>query len=248
MKIYMLGCNGWIPGKNETSCFLVEEQESLIMLDAGTGVANLRKYLDVLKRYDTISIVLSHYHLDHIIGLIYILPYIKKHKLNIYGPGKPVYQKSTIQYLDELLQPTFFSREILQFANEVNCYDYKGKDFKIGNVFLKVAQQNHSSPSFRITINDKLIYATDTIFEPSDWCEYDRNSTLLHECWELNSKSGSKHTSLQALVTGLPENIRKSAYLIHLNPEWDKEEWEQIEKIVEGTGISLSYDGMFLTI
>jgi len=103
MKLYVLGSGGWIPNKNETSCFLIEHKNELIMFDAGTGVSNLKHYAEVMGRYDTISIVLSHYHLDHVVGLIYLLPFIKGKKLNIYGPGKPVYEKSTEEYLNDLL-------------------------------------------------------------------------------------------------------------------------------------------------
>ena len=248
MKIHVLGCNGWIPGKNETSCFLVEENNTLIMLDAGTGVVNIRKYTDILAKYDSISIVLSHYHLDHLIGLIYLLPYIKNLHLNIYGPGIPIYSKTTLQYLEEFLQPIFFSTPILKFTSEVNCFDYEGKDFYIGSVSLKVKQQKHSVPSFRITIDDKLVYATDTSFDPSEWQNCRNNITLLHECWEINGQCDNKHTSLKSLISGLPKNMWQSTCLIHLNPEWGEDDYRRISELIDGTGMKVCYDGMLLTI
>ena len=41
VNIVILGANGWIPTQNETSCLMVEYKNQLILLDAGTGIANL---------------------------------------------------------------------------------------------------------------------------------------------------------------------------------------------------------------
>ena len=112
MQLYLLGCNGWIPGKNETSCFLIEHKNKLIMLDLGTGVSNLSKYKSILDEYDELTVILSHYHLDHTIGIIYLLPYLKDKKLVIYGPGKPYYSMSTEEYLSALLRTEFFFKAI----------------------------------------------------------------------------------------------------------------------------------------
>ena len=248
MKVHLLGCNGWIPGRNETCCFLIEEKKSLIMLDAGTGVSNLSKFSDIVAKYDTISIVLSHYHLDHVVGLSYILPYVDTKKINIYGPGKPIYSKSTWQYLEELFQPAFFSRSLSKFANAVNCYDYGGENFIIDDITIKVQKQIHSMPSFRITIEDKLIYATDTDFSATNCEEYENGVTLLQECWEIDSNKKTKHTSLEALLAGLSDNIKKSTYLIHLNPLWDENDYNRIDTLINKTGIKLGRDGMTIII
>ena len=104
MRVYFLGTNGWIPDEDETSCFMIEHKNKLILLDVGTGASNIKNYVNVLEKYETINIVLSHYHLDHIIGLIYLIPYIKGKTLRIYGPGKPIYDRTTRGILENLLQ------------------------------------------------------------------------------------------------------------------------------------------------
>ena len=68
MNIYILGAAGWIPGANETSCIMVENKGQLFILDAGTGLSNIRKYAHILDKYDTVHLLLSHYHLDHMIA------------------------------------------------------------------------------------------------------------------------------------------------------------------------------------
>lgn len=248
MKVYFLGCGGWIPDKDETSCFMIEYKKQLFLLDAGTGVSNLRKYKHVIDKYNRINIILSHYHLDHIIGLIYLLPYIKHRELYLYGPGIPFYEKTTEEMVGVLLQPEYFSRPLLNFCENVKCFDYQEGDFYINNVKIEIKRQMHSSPSFRITIGEKLIYATDTIFDASEWEDSYQNMTLLHECWEVTSQIGSKHTSIEDLINGLPSYLLNSTYFIHKNPEWSKSDKEKIQNLVKNKGGCIAKDGMVIEI
>lgn len=248
MKVTFLGSNGWIPNQDETSCFMVEHKDHLFLLDAGTGTSNLSKYASVLSKYDTITVILSHYHLDHIVGLIYLLPHIKEKKLRIYGPGFLVYDKSTQCILEELLNPTIFSRPLPNFCNDVQCFDYEGKDFWVDDVFFSVKVQQHSAPSFRITIDNTLIYATDTVFNASEWQDDFSGMVLLHECWDITSCENTKHTTLKSLIDGLPKELLDTTYLIHKNPCWTIAEQELILSLIKGTGILIARDDMIIEI
>ncbi len=242
MKLYLLGSGGWIPKENHTSCFMLESKGELVLLDAGTGVARMSEYLDVIKKYDRISIILSHYHLDHLIGLIYLLPYIADKELRIYGPGKPVYEKTTHEYMKELLQTAFFSRDIDKFSKSVSCIDYAGKDFDIGDLHIGVTAQTHSAPSFRISVDDDLVYATDTIIEKSAWENVTPAKLLLHECWEIKSSEGSKHTSVEKLLGDIPLDRFGKVLLVHQNPEWSEDDKRRIAELIDGTNVSLARD------
>ena len=247
MKLYALGCAGWIPGKNETSCFLVEHKNELIMLDAGTGVSNLGKFQDVWGKYDSFSIILSHFHLDHLIGLIYLPPFLKGKKMKIYGPGKPAYGKTTKEYLSEMFQIAFFPTPIQALADQVEIYDYSAGDFSIGDVKVKIRKQKHTSPSFQICIDEELVYATDVCFEKEAWNHGLKAKILLHECCEVE-KYDPTHTTLTHLIEGLsPEQFEK-IYLIHHNPEWSEEDWKVVEKKVKGTKIGVLNDGVVLGV
>ncbi len=243
MKLHILGCSGWIPGKNETSCFMIEHKNRLIILDMGTGISNLCKYKETLSKYDEVSIILSHYHLDHTIGIIYLLPYVKEKKLVIHGPGKPYYTMGTEGYLTELLRTEFFSRPLLKIAKQVECRDYTADGFKIGDIEIGIKEQIHSAPSFQISIDKKLIYATDTAFVPSLFKEDNSGAVLLHECWETSDTGNSKHSSLPMLIEGLSKKNFKKIILIHQNPEWTDEDYENIKNQTEKTVFSLGEDG-----
>ena len=62
MQIRVLGCSGSIAAGCKTTAFLLDDD---VLIDAGTGVADLT--LDELTRID--HIVLSHSHLDHVLGV-----------------------------------------------------------------------------------------------------------------------------------------------------------------------------------
>ena len=247
MKLYALGCVGWIPGKNETSCFMIEQKNELIMLDAGTGVSNLKDYLDVWEKYDSVSIILSHFHLDHLIGLIYLPHFLRGKTLRIYGPGKPAYEKTTEEFLSEMFQTAFFPTPIGKLAEKVEIYDYSAGDFSIGNVKIQVCEQKHTSPSYQICIDEKLVYATDVCFEKESWNHELKAKVLLHECCEIDVYDPT-HTTLTHLMEGISANQFENIYLIHHNPEWSEEDRKRVEEMVEGTKISVLNDGRMLEI
>ena len=157
MNIYILGAAGWIPGANETSCIMVENKGQLFILDAGTGLSNIRKYVHILDKYDTIHLLLSHYHLDHMIGLSYIDPFIRDKRFRVYGPGRLAYPETTDYYIRAFLRPEFFSRSIDKFSHDVKVLDFPGESFFIGDTKISVTRQKHSAPSYRITLDDRLI-------------------------------------------------------------------------------------------
>ena len=67
MKIYFLGTMGWFDTKlGNTLCVLVDTGKEYIIFDAGTGFSKIDNYI---KDKRPIYLFLSHFHLDHIIGL-----------------------------------------------------------------------------------------------------------------------------------------------------------------------------------
>lgn len=246
MNVHVLGSAGWIPGDNETSCILVESNDTLFILDAGTGLSNLRNYKEILSKYDTIHILLSHYHLDHIIGLIYLHPYVHDKHLKIYGPGKIAYPETTSYYLHSLLRKEFFSEPIDNLSYDVQIIDFPSNIFFIGETEIRVKEQLHSSPSFQITLDNKLIYATDTIFDPNVWVGTTAE-LLFHECWDYTQSNTGMHTSLWQLKNQLPTDNFGKIILIHQNPIWSDNDYTNIKTIISGTNIVLANDGMELT-
>jgi ribonuclease BN (tRNA processing enzyme) len=68
MKFVLLGTNGYHPNdRRQTACFMIPELG--IVLDAGTGLYRLRDRIATPQ----LDIFLTHAHLDHVVGLTYLL-------------------------------------------------------------------------------------------------------------------------------------------------------------------------------
>jgi ribonuclease BN (tRNA processing enzyme) len=72
MKLILLGTTGYHPNdKRHTACFMIPELG--ILLDAGTAMYRARKYLCT----EEIDIFLTHAHLDHVVGLTYLIDVLR---------------------------------------------------------------------------------------------------------------------------------------------------------------------------
>src|SRR5436305_2060051 len=68
MKLRVLGTSGYHPcERRQTACLMLPEAG--IVLDAGTGFFRVREHLVT----PTLDILLTHAHLDHVVGLTYLL-------------------------------------------------------------------------------------------------------------------------------------------------------------------------------
>lgn len=223
MILIPLGTGGWIPTDyRSTSSFLIEVESKLIIIDAGTGLYKLNKYSDLLNKYKEVDIILSHYHLDHIIGLSYIPRYLREKRLRIWGPGKKYYKNSCEDILCNFTSSPYFSENIKNFTKEVCLEDYDENGFTIEGIKISINKQIHSDPSFGITIENYLHYATDTkILEES----FTKNCKLiLHECWAKSKEDASEHSSLEEIKEMVDKHNISSIGLVHINSKYTEEE------------------------
>jgi len=100
MKVIFLGTNGWYDTKTgNTICVLIDAPEAYVVLDAGTGLYKLDQYIKDRKK--PIYLFLSHFHLDHLIGLHTMAKFRFKQGLTIVG------QKGTKRILSQLVRQPF---------------------------------------------------------------------------------------------------------------------------------------------
>ncbi|OGW91175.1 MAG: hypothetical protein A3D28_04925 [Omnitrophica bacterium RIFCSPHIGHO2_02_FULL_63_14] len=61
-----------------TSCFSLETDEGLLIFDAGTGIASIGHELAQRAAVPPITILFTHFHLDHVMGMPAFQPFYKK--------------------------------------------------------------------------------------------------------------------------------------------------------------------------
>lgn len=84
MRVFFLGTNGWYDSETgNTICVIIETESAYIIFDAGGGFYKIDRYI---KRDKPVYLFLSHYHLDHVIGLHALNKFNFKQGLDVYGP------------------------------------------------------------------------------------------------------------------------------------------------------------------
>lgn len=211
-------------------------------MDLGTGIANFYLYPEI-ERATKIIIILSHYHLDHIIGLIYLLNICKNKEVIIYGPGEFFYGESCEKILNRLINPPFFSRKLSEFSRKLSICDYNEETIQVSpNFRVEFILQSHSQPSFGIYVNESLYYATDTSVLENTFRKASNAKLLLHECWNIDDIS-DKHSSLNSILELSSKYKLREVKLIHINPNWSSSDFVRAMSLIENNKVSFLNDG-----
>ncbi|MBS2020418.1 MAG: MBL fold metallo-hydrolase [Deltaproteobacteria bacterium] len=173
MRIRFWGVRGSIasPGPDtaavggNTSCVEVVCGKTRIVLDAGTGLRGLGN--ELLRTNDDLSLtlLLSHYHWDHIQGLPFFVPaYMKQTELTVVGGANGV--MSVREALTHQMSAPLFPVRLDEIGARLATREVKmGEVFDVGEAKVTVAKGNHPGGvmAYRIEHEGKsMVYATDT--------------------------------------------------------------------------------------
>ncbi len=225
----------------DTSCVSIETNDQILILDMGTGVRNLGQH--IISYPDSpkiINIFLSHYHWDHMFGLLMFAPlFSDKYEINIYGKKDRMKLEDIINHM---LDPIFWPASFDDFKAKLNFHTIEDEMHLSDNLIVKSQIHHHPNGAFsyKILIDDKKItYITD--------CEYisgkisgkltnfAKNSDLLiHDSHfskeDLPSHKGWGHSSWDQAVEIAEKSNSKQLALYHYNPDYDDEKIKLIEK------------------
>jgi ribonuclease BN (tRNA processing enzyme) len=154
MRIYFLGTNGWYDTKTgNTVCVFIETENEYIIFDAGNGFYKIDKYV----RYDKpVYLFLSHYHLDHVIGLHTLNKFNFKQGIDIYGPpGLKMLFKKVIN--------APYSMPISRLNMQVRLHEIKESSFLPAQTEFKVLRHSSLCYGYRVISEGKVVtYCMDT--------------------------------------------------------------------------------------
>jgi ribonuclease BN (tRNA processing enzyme) len=215
MQLHLLGTTGYHPNDlRQTACYLLPQCG--VILDAGTGMYRVQELLNA----PTLDIFLTHAHLDHVVGLTYLLDILygkEMERVHVHG------EREKLAALEEHL----FSRLLFPVKPAFEWRPLEGPVLLPdgGRVSWFPLKHPGGSLGYRIDWPDRsLAYVTDTTADPqADYVDAIRGvDVLLHECyfpdgWEehaaMTGHSCLGPTARVAAAAGVGRLI-----LVHINP------------------------------
>ena len=242
MKVKVWGARGSVPAPGpemnryggNTSCVQVTlaSGENLI-LDAGTGIRNLGMHL---LNEPTVSILLTHLHLDHIQGLMFFPPCFRSEStITIWGPASPEasLEDRIARYISAPLSPV----EVRELPCDVSFRDTPPSEWTLGSATIRAEAVTHRGPTlgYRITEGDTSVcYIPD--HEPAlgtsladldeEWIsgfDLARDTDLLiHDCQytddEYPGHIGWGHSAVSDALTFARRTAARRVLLFHHDP------------------------------
>jgi ribonuclease BN (tRNA processing enzyme) len=223
MEGVILGSGGWFPtSKRQTCSALLREGSDVLVIDAGTGIQRILERPDLVEGAENVDIVLTHFHLDHVVGLSCVPALPLSRPPVVWGPGELLVGVPTRSILVRLLDRPLFAAPFDSMARDVR--EISGEELALGSFALTVrVQERHSDPTLAFRVGDALTYCTDTAPDPGNVTFAEGSHVLLHEAWyahdhdDIHSAGGdagriAREAGVQHLV------------LIHVNPLNDSDE------------------------
>ncbi len=182
MKLVLLGTTGYHPNEQRhTPCMVLPECG--VMFDAGTAMFRAARYL----KTPTLDILLTHAHLDHVIGLTYLFSVIRQHPLHrVRVFGEAVKLVAIREHL--------FSEHIFPVLPPMKFCPLTDEDLLLpdgGRISHFPLQHVGGAVGYRVDWPDRsMAYVTDTTAAvDADYVERIRGvDVLVHECYFPDSQ------------------------------------------------------------
>ena len=242
MKVTIWGCRGSMPSPGSskvkyggnTSCVQVEHEDTCLILDGGSGIQELGNALS--PDTQVVNLLLTHLHIDHIMGLGYFRPlYNPECTVNIWGPKGS--NEPLIERLRRYFSPPFFPVRLKELRAEINFFEIENSRFEIDKFRIYSEYICHPGPTvgYRIELGDAVLsYMPD--HEPAlgssdfpnstEWCSgYNiaREADLLlhdgqYDSGGYSTKVGWGHSSIEDAIDFAQLSRVKKLVLFHHDP------------------------------
>ena len=223
MHVQILGCGGYFPNeRRQTACYFLPESRTVF--DAGTGTSRLLDRLEA----EELDVFLSHAHLDHIVGLTYLLLPFAQQQL------KTIRLFGTERTLDAV-RTHLFSEPVFPVMPEFDFRSLEGLprvELSGGGVLTHHPLPSHPGgttayridwPTTEIRPAKSLAYVTDTIVDGTYADFIQGVDVLIHECYfaddqaEWANETGHSHTSPVAELAR-DQGVGR-LFLVHVDPQ-----------------------------
>ena len=226
----------------QTSCVSVETNDHLFVFDAGTGIVELgREIVSKRRHYKDIWVCLTHFHLDHILGLGSFAPiYDPNFSIHLIGANDP--EKS----LKEVAQATFYSSFSLTKQPpkaKIDIYEILEDNYELlPGVKLSSMYANHPTSTLVYMLDmlgKKIVYSPDSEIwgDATAFQDYDEKlggfvrgcELLMHDAAfndaDYETRKHEGHSGLSVVVDFAAEKAQaRELVLLHAQPEYTDEQ------------------------
>lgn len=205
----------------------------LLIVDAGTGIKRLGERLmaESGKAMLAVDLLLTHFHLDHIIGLPFFAPlYAPQAVITFFSPAAP---KETEKYLSGLQMGRYFPVAFKETASQKKFLKADEAGFSVGKFRISHCSLNHPQGSVAYRVEEggrSVVFATDT--EPPEQGIDERLASFIRRATyfiydatftpqEYRVRQGWGHSSwLDGTKLARAGGV-KNLVLSHFNPDHD---------------------------
>jgi ribonuclease BN (tRNA processing enzyme) len=218
VRVVLLGTGGYHPSEERhTACIMLPEAG--IVLDAGTGAFRIQRHLAARE----LDVFLSHAHLDHVIGLTYLLAPLAMKQIDA------VRVHAAAAVIDAL-KLHLFAAQVFPVMPDFEFQPLSGPSLSVGATTVRwqtLPSHPGTSMAYRLETvaggkSRSLAYITDTTVDGS-YTEFVRGvDVLIHECYfpdtleEWAKKTGHSTTS-KVLSVASSANVGRLV-LVHVDP------------------------------
>jgi phosphoribosyl 1,2-cyclic phosphodiesterase len=210
---------------------------TVVILDGGTGIRELGKVLLAEKHAGPFSLLLTHVHWDHIIGLPFFGPLWRKETtLNIYPLGNDAHQESARRR--SLFDGVHFPVRGADIPATMNVFEPEAVEWRIGSARIRRIALSHpgGAQGFRLDDDDgsSIAYLTDNELAPAgsgsaatdELARFAQGASLVihdaqYEEREMDDKRGWGHSSMESVLELGEKAETPHLVLFHHDPDRD---------------------------
>jgi phosphoribosyl 1,2-cyclic phosphodiesterase len=147
-----------------TSCVEIRDGDTVLICDAGTGIIPFGNELMKQSEVRNLTILLTHYHWDHICGLPFFVPaFVPNWKITFFGPGNGA--KDIEERLSAQMRAPYFPVGTETWLADVSYRDpTQQREFTVGPFAISFSNVHHPGTTYgyRIRAHGKtILYISD---------------------------------------------------------------------------------------
>ncbi len=146
-----------------TSCVEVRVGDEVLVCDAGTGIIPLGNELISAGARRHLTVLLTHYHWDHISGLPFFVPaFVPGWRLKFFGPGET--HLDIEQHISDQMKAPYFPVETETWLADISYLEPDDDGLQIGPIHVDHFNVHHPGSTYGYTIETcgkRIVYASD---------------------------------------------------------------------------------------